>query len=277
MKDFSENDLNSVLEILSYLEQEQVISAIARLRLLKDEIYASIPEKQRIGRGITWVVQQISQMIAQAAQDDARLHAIAETLYLNLEKDDRLLGVPIFLMAEVGSRHPDQALPFFVSAAISDDWVVREFAAGAFHQVISVQREDLLPWLQEFALSPSARLRRFIAESLRPVAANRWINQQPEYSLSVLRLLFREPDPYPRASVGNNLSDLSRRQPELIFAIVNELVASGDSNSYWIAYRACRNLVKKDPQRVMDLLGIKEYHYKDRNFYKDTPLVEGTQ
>ncbi len=28
----------------------------------------------------------------------------------------------------------------------------------------------------------------------------------------------------------------------------------------------CRNLVKHEPERVMDLLQVQEYHYKDRNF-----------
>ena len=39
---------------------------------------------------------------------------------------------------------------------------------------------------------------------------------------------------------------------------------SGHANSYWIAYRACRNLVKADPVRVMDLLRVDEYSYKKR-------------
>jgi 3-methyladenine DNA glycosylase AlkC len=106
------------------------------------------------------------------------------------------------------------------------------------------------------------------SDLLRPVVENHWMRKEPAYSLAVLRLLFKEKDPYPRTSVGNNLSDLSRPNPELIFEIVAELIASGDANSAWIAYRACRNLVKQDPQRVMDGLGISEYHYKDRNFYR---------
>jgi 3-methyladenine DNA glycosylase AlkC len=84
----------------------------------------------------------------------------------------------------------------------------------------------------------------------------------------VLRLMFAEAHPYPRTSVGNNLSDLSRRQPERIYTIVQELVESKNANSAWIAHRACRNLVKTDPRRVMDLLGIEEYHYKDRHYFK---------
>jgi 3-methyladenine DNA glycosylase AlkC len=68
--------------------------------------------------------------------------------------------------------------------------------------------------------------------------------------------------------VGNNLSDLARRNPDLILGIVKDLVESGDKNSYWIAYRACRNMVKNAPEEVMDILAVDEYHYKDRNFYR---------
>jgi 3-methyladenine DNA glycosylase AlkC len=64
--------------------------------------------------------------------------------------------------------------------------------------------------------------------------------------------------------VGNNLSDLARHLPNLVFELVEELVASGDRNSYWIAYRACRNLVKKEPTKVMNLLHVDEYRYKKR-------------
>jgi hypothetical protein len=64
--------------------------------------------------------------------------------------------------------------------------------------------------------------------------------------------------------VGNNLSDLARHLPDRVLELVEELVASGDRNSYWIAYRACRNLVKKEPIRVMNLLHVDEYRYKKR-------------
>jgi 3-methyladenine DNA glycosylase AlkC len=76
--------------------------------------------------------------------------------------------------------------------------------------------------------------------------------------------MFNESSSYPRTSVGNNLSDLARRLPDLVYDLVAELVESGDHNSYWIAYRACRNLVKKEPVKVMDLLKVDEYKYKKR-------------
>jgi 3-methyladenine DNA glycosylase AlkC len=184
------------------------------------------------------------------------------------------MGVPIFLMAQYGQQHPTEVFSFFAEIAASPDWIVREFAAGGFHSVIASNKDAVLPWLKETALSKNPNVRRFVSETLRPVTVNRWMKKEPEYSLSVLRLLFREAHPYPRTSVGNNLSDLSSRQPELIFSIVQELVASRDPNSYWIAYRACRNLVKKYPRHVMDILGVDEYHYKDRNFYRSNLIAE---
>ena len=44
--------------------------------------------------------------------------------------------------------------------------------------------------------------------------------------------------------------------------IVENLVVSGAKNSYWIAYRTCRNIVKEEPIRVMNLLKADEYKYK---------------
>ena len=134
--------------------------------------------------------------------------------------------------------------------------------------------------MQEFLLrlvnSDNPYRRRLASESLRPVTENQWIHKDPEYSLSILRHLFKESKPYPKTSVGNNLSDLSKKNPELVFGIVKELVDSGDKNSYWIAYRVCRNLVKKEPERVMDLLRTDEYKYKKKVYVRhDNPCGPG--
>ena len=85
-----------------------------------------------------------------------------------------------------------------------------------------------------------------------------------EITLPILKYLFKEISVYPRTSVGNNLSDLACVNPDLIYHVVQDLVDSGDKNSYWIAYRACRNLVKKEPLKVMYVLQVDEYKYKQR-------------
>jgi 3-methyladenine DNA glycosylase AlkC len=203
-------------------------------------------------------------LLAAGCVTPQQMLSCAEILFENLASDDLLTGVPIFLMAEYGKTDFAGVLDFFTRAADAKDWVVREFSAAAFRRLVTPCRQVALPWLRQTALSASPNLRRFVSETLRPVTEIQWLQREPETSLDILCLLFREAHPYPRTSVGNNLSDLARRNPELILEIVQELVASGDKNSQWIAYRACRNLIKKDPLRVMNLLGVKEYHYKDR-------------
>jgi 3-methyladenine DNA glycosylase AlkC len=127
-------------------------------------------------------------------------------------------------------------------------------------------------YLLRLTASKDPNVRRFVSETLRPVKENRWFYGNPNYSLTILRNLFREDSEYPRTSVGNNLSDLARHLPDFVFELAKELVASGDPNSRWIAYRACRNLVKKEPIRVMNLLHIDEYRYKKRVYRRsDNP------
>jgi 3-methyladenine DNA glycosylase AlkC len=155
-------------------------------------------------------------------------------------------------------------LPYFESAAASSDWEMREMAQMFFRKLIRKHPDEMKEYLLKLVKSEDANVRRFVAETLRPVQENSWFYKSPDYPLYILKNMFKESSPYPRTSVGNNLSDLARRLPELVYSLVQELVDSRDSNSYWIAHRACRNLVKKDPDKVMNLLRVDEYKYKKR-------------
>ena len=114
------------------------------------------------------------------------------------------------------------------------------------------------------AKSEDANVRRFVGETLRPVRENRWFYRNHDYPLSIIKEMFKESSAYARTSVGNNLSDLARQCPDTVYDVVGGLVENGDRNSYWIACRACRNLVKTDSLKVMDLLKVHEYRYKER-------------
>jgi 3-methyladenine DNA glycosylase AlkC len=141
---------------------------------------------------------------------------------------------------------------------------MREFAQMFFRKLIKKYPKEMKKYLLQLVKSKDANIRRFVGETLRPVQENGWFYKEPDYPLPILQHMFKEESPYPRTSVGNNLSDLARRLPDLVYDIVKGLVESGDRNSYWIAYRACRNLVKKDPIKVMNLLEVDEYKYKQR-------------
>jgi len=178
--------------------------------------------------------------------------------------DYRAIGVGLGILALHGIEDYVSILPYFESAAKIEHWEPREHAQGLFRKVIKAHKQAIRSQLLDWVQSEDPNLRRFVSEALRPVVENRWLYKDIDYSLSILRHLFREPAAYPRTSVGNNLSDIARREPELVYELVAELVAMEDKNARWIATRACRNLVKSDPRRVMDVLGVEEYKYKER-------------
>jgi len=265
---YTDTEIKSVQTILAKINAGEISAGIKKLGILKDITYTSIPENYRSSRGITWVLRRIASIFIDQC-DGQQIKEYGQILYQTIPKTGRLLGIPIFLMAEYGVNHPADVLDFFESVGDSERWEIREFAASGLQKVIQANRVFIHPWLLLVITSDKPNLRRLISESLRPVAVGRWLRDDPDYSLPVLRNLFKESHPYPRTSVGNNLSDLSKVNPGRIFTIVEELVSYSDKNSYWIAERACRNLVKSDTVRVLDVLGVDEYHYKDRNYFRE--------
>lgn len=234
-----------------------------------EELYDNIPDDKRISYGRVHAIRVLAKhLYTQLREANAPVFEIASNLFARSE-NAWSTGVALGILADYGSADYPPVLPYFETAASSQDWELRELAQMFFRRLTKAHPDDMQVYLLHLVESEDLNLRRFVSETLRPVQENKWFYKNPEYSLKVLRHLFRESAPYPRKSVGNNLSDLARRLPELVFDLVEELVASGDENSYWIAYRACRNLVKKEPLRVMDLLGVDEYRYKKAVYRRD--------
>ncbi len=238
--------------------------AIGNISPIADELYANIPDNKRISYGIVHVIKTLSEYLyTHLTEIDAPVYQVASHIFEE-GADSQSKGVALGMLSYCGLNDYRAVLPYFESAAASSDWEVRELAQMFFRKLIKKHPGEMKEYLLKLVKSKDANIRRFVAETLRPVQENRWFYKNPDYSLSILRNMFRESSAYPRTSVGNNLSDLARGLPDLVYDLVAELVESGDKNSYWIAYRACRNLVKKEPGKVMDLLKVDEYKYKKR-------------
>ncbi len=268
---FTEYDRKTANDIISCFMVGDPSQGVEKIHQMCRSFRETIPDNLRASKGITWILKRVSQLLIEEFECPDRIHVFAEKIYENLAPDEILVGIPIFLIADCSKSALSIGLDFFRVTGNSTNWVVREFTVVAVHKLIRPHQELLLPWLKDLAWSDQPNLRRLAGEALRPVAENRWLAREPEKSLEILQLLYQESKPYARTSVGNNLSDLAKQNPELILETVKELVASGNPNSYWIAYRACRNMVKKDPEKIMKILGVDEYHYKDRNFHKNDP------
>ncbi|MFH1073895.1 MAG: hypothetical protein V1752_02300 [Candidatus Firestonebacteria bacterium] len=228
------------------------------------KLYASIPENKRISYGVVYAIKVFSEYLHNALINlNLPVYRVGLDFF-NKSSDFRGVGVALWILSFYGLDNLKKVLPCFESAAAYDDWIVREITQMFFRKLIKKHPDETQRYLLKLVKSKDKNIRRFVGETLRPVQENKWFYKNPEYSLCVLRKMFKESSAYPRTSVGNNLSDLAKRLPEYVYGLIGELVDSGNKNSYWIAYRACRNLVKKEPEKVMSLLKIKEYKYKDK-------------
>jgi 3-methyladenine DNA glycosylase AlkC len=231
------------------------------------ELYKNIPEKRRISYGRVYTIQVLSKYLFSSLDElGANVFEISKELF-EKSAESQTKGVALGMLSFYGIIDYKKVLPFFEASASSANWDMREFAQMFFRKLIEKWPDEMKSYLLKLTESNDPNIRRFVSETLRPVKENRWFYKNPNYSLSILRKVFKESSEYPRTSVGNNLSDLARHLPDLVFGLIKELVDRGDNNSYWIAYRASRNLVKKEPIRVMDLLHVDEYRYK-KSVYK---------
>jgi 3-methyladenine DNA glycosylase AlkC len=238
--------------------------AAKNIALIFDKLYKKIPDKKRISHGKVHVIKILAKYIfKKLSESEYGNFEVAAELY-EKSKNFKSRGVSLGIISFYGLENPKRILPYFVSAADSNDFDQREMAQMFFRKIVKKHPATAKKILLNLVNSSYSNIRRFVAETLRPIKENKWFYERPEYPLSILRNLFKEGSSYPRTSVGNNLSDLAKRNPDLIYKIVKELVESGNKNSYWIAYRACRNLVKKDKNKVMNLLKVDEYKYKSK-------------
>jgi len=251
-------------DIVANVLRKKYDLAIEHVIEVLKEIYANIPDSKRISYGRVYAIQVLSRyLFSSLLEINAPVYEIASDIFTK-SSDSRSKAVSLGILSFYGIEDYKRVLPFFESSASSADWNMREFAQMFFRKIIQKYPSEMKNYLLQLVKSEDANIRRFVGETLRPVQENRWFYENPEYPLSILRNMFKESAPYPRTSIGNNLSDLARHLPEIVYSIVKELVESGDVNSRWIAYRACRNLVKKEPLRVMDLLELDEYRYKKK-------------
>lgn len=252
-------------DVIDNILKREYDLAINNIAIILAALHSNIPESKRISYGKVYTVKVLSEdLYKYLVQVGAPVHEVAVEIF---KMDDYFEGkcVSLGILSLYGLENTynyKKVLPHFKAAADHENWEVREFAATFFQKYITRYPDEVRDYFLHLVESEKANLRRFVSETLRPVTNNKWFYKNPEYPLFILRKMFRESSPYPRTSVGNNLSDLARRLPDLVLGLVKELVESGDKNSYWIAYRACRNLVKKEPIKVMDLLQIEEYKYK---------------
>ena len=156
-----------------------------------DELYANIPDSKRISYGIVHTIKVLGENIyIHLIELDAPVYEIASSIY-SRSRDFKSKGVSLGILSFHGLDAHEKVLPYFESAAASSDWNVREFAQMFFRKLIKTYPDEMSEYLLELVKSEDANIRRFVAETLRPVQENWWFYKNPDYPLSILKKCFK--------------------------------------------------------------------------------------
>ena len=117
-----------------------------------------------------------------------------------------------------------------------------------------------LKTLRQWATDPSEHVRRLVSEGTRPrlpwASRLRAFQRDPRPVLALLELLKDDPSLYVRRSVANNLNDIGKDHPDLLFATAERWLKDAGENRQWIVRHALRSAVKRGEQGALRVLGF---------------------
>jgi 3-methyladenine DNA glycosylase AlkC len=121
-------------------------------------------------------------------------------------------------------------------------------------------QQATLSMLRVWATDASEHVRRLVSEGTRPrlpwAPRLRAFQTDPRPVLALLELLKDDPSLYVRRSVANNLNDIGKDHPDLLFATAERWLKNAGENRQWIVRHALRSAVKRGEQGALRVLGF---------------------
>jgi 3-methyladenine DNA glycosylase AlkC len=196
---------------------------------------------------------------------------IQKTIIPNLKRGYTNLVFPDFvgLFGKEDLKYSLGALKYFTSFG-SSEFAIREFLKSNF--------DFTLREMKKWAKDKDHHVRRLASEGSRPRLP--WsfrldkVLKDPSLTLPILDMLKDDEELYVRKSVANHLNDFSKDHPELVLKIVKEWKGKSERTD-WILKHACRTLLKKGDQNVLETFGVKENKNVSLSIFKlDTKKVK---
>ncbi|MBC6713276.1 DNA alkylation repair protein [Treponema sp. Marseille-Q3903] len=127
----------------------------------------------------------------------------------------------VFLFGHLSEQ--DDILEFMRDEVSKDDnWRVQEVLAKAFDEFCKkTGYEKALPIIDEWLKNNNSNTRRAVTEGLRIWTSRPYFKDNPNEAIRRIAALKEDTSEYVRKSVGNALRDISKKNPELIKAELN--------------------------------------------------------
>ncbi len=155
----------------------------------------------------------------------------------------------------------DHGLDYFEDAMRAQYALTQRFTAEfSIRPYLERHPDNTLARLREWATDPSEHMRRLVSEGTRPrlpwARRLRQFQLDPRPVIELLELLKDDPALYVRRSVANNLNDIGKDHPEILFATTRRWLEGADANRRWIVTHALRSSVKRGESGALEVLGF---------------------
>ena len=158
-------------------------------------------------------------LIDYKSNDNEYIRKLAFLAFKSNTYQVRMYGV--FLFGYLSEQ--DDILAFMRDEVSKDDnWRVQEVLAKAFDEFCKkIGYENALPIIDEWLKSSNPNTRRAVTEGLRIWTSRPYFKDNPNEAIRRIAALKEDTSEYVRKSVGNALRDISKKNPELIKAELN--------------------------------------------------------
>jgi 3-methyladenine DNA glycosylase AlkC len=160
----------------------------------------------------------------------------------------------VLFVAERGLEH------FDVSMRAQYELTKRFSAEGSIRPYMAKDPERTFAVLRAWARDQNPHVRRLVSEGTRlrlPWAMRvQWLDRNPARVLELLELLKDDPTSLVRRSVANNLNDLGKVHPKLLFETCAAWLVGASPERRALVEHALRSAIKRGEAGAMSLLGF---------------------
>ena len=207
-----------------------------------------------------------------------RCHLVADCLYEVLPKN--YLTALKIILASLGPVHLPTAdfsdmsflhLPFslfvgkhglehFQESMAAQRQITQRFTAEfSIRAFIEHHPEKSFKLFQRWTKDPSPHVRRLVSEGTRPrlpwASRLRKLQADPSPIIPILEALKDDPELYVRRSVANNLNDIGKDHPQLVYQLLAKWQIGSNKNRDWVISHALRSAIKRCEPEALALLG----------------------
>jgi len=131
-----------------------------------------------------------------------------------------------------------------------------EFAVRPF---IEKDQQKAFNYLLKWTKNDNEHIRRLASEGCRPLLpwASKLVNlvENPAPIFKILENLKEDKSKYVQKSVANNINDISKHHPELIYELCKKW-GSKNKTRFWILKHGLRTLLKRGDEKALKFIGV---------------------